>query len=62
MKKDIEEVKATIGEKKFNEIEAFARKLKKEGKTPGEVKAAIKAAYSEPIGRGIPTNLVAVIT
>jgi hypothetical protein len=39
------EIKTLIGAATYNQIETFARRLKREGKSPAEVKKALMAKF-----------------
>jgi hypothetical protein len=47
--KDIDELRKKIGSKKADELVAFAKKSKAEGKSPDEITAAIKEQFSKDI-------------
>jgi len=49
MTKEVDELKARIGKKKFEEIEALAREQKKKGKSPEEIVAAIRKKFSKVV-------------
>lgn len=50
--KDINELRKTIGSKKADELVAFAKKSKAQGKSPEETTAAIKDTFSKDIQAG----------
>lgn len=58
MPKDIDELRSKIGSKKLKEIKAFADEAKAEGKSPDEVKAAIKKKFSKDLKFGKETPAV----
>ena len=47
--KDIDELRKKIGSEKADELVAFAKKSKAEGKSPDEITAAIKQQFSKDI-------------
>lgn len=50
--KNIDDLRKTIGSKKADELVAFAKKSKAQGKSPEETTAAIKDTFSKDIQAG----------
>lgn len=51
MRKDIKELKARIGKRKFNEIKAFVNEQKEKGRSTEEIKTAIQEEFGKEIAR-----------